>query len=307
MESTFQNVISPWREMLSWETLWAIRNATQKSITEMFAVLHARLPSLALESARQQELFDFQEVENVIASYLEGRVSSGMSVCVDGAHHYPEGLRDASHRIALFYYRGDPSLLESPRVSIVGARECSSDGATRAKRLARELSQLGYTIVSGLAKGIDTAAMKATIDVGGLTIGVIGTPLDQVYPKENAGLQSFIAEQNLLISHVPFYRYSQDHWRSRRYYFPQRNEVMASLSSATIIVEASETSGTHTQARECLKQGRKLFILNSCFESGLTWPAAYEKRGAIRVRSTDDILSALEVADHGGDEALESV
>lgn len=147
-------------------------------------------------------------------------------------------------------------------------------------------------IVSGLAEGIDTAAMNATIEFGGSIIGVIGTPLNKFYPKHNEELQKFVAHNHLLLSHVPFYKYSLQRFDTQKYYFPERNAVMAAISDATVIVEASETSGTLTQARACLEIGKKLFILNSCFESGLKWPDKYEKR-AIRVRTIEDIFTEV--------------
>ena len=89
-------------------------------------------------------------------------------------------------------------------------------------------------------------------------------------------------------------RYSHQPFATKPDYFPERNETMAAMSEATVIVEASDTSGSLTQARECLRQGRKLFILNSCFENpDITWPATYEKRGAVRVQKTADILEVL--------------
>ncbi|MCH8253968.1 MAG: DNA-processing protein DprA, partial [Gemmatimonadetes bacterium] len=94
----------------------------------------------------------------------------------------------------------------------------------------------GYTIVSGLAEGIDTAAMKSAIASDGNTIGVIGTPLNRAYPKGNEALQENVATNHLLISQVPFYRYQHEHYKARRYYFPQRNATMAALSVSTIIV-----------------------------------------------------------------------
>jgi len=151
-----------------------------------------------------------------------------------------------------------------------------------------------FTIVSGLAAGIDTAAMESAIAESGRTIGVIGTPINATYPKENTGLQEKVAKEHLLISQVPFYRYANEPFMARKIHFTQRNETMAALSEATIIVEASDTSGSLTQARACLQQGRKLFILNSCFEvPEITWPKTYLERGAIRVREIDDILNAL--------------
>ena len=159
----------------------------------------------------------------------------------------------------------------------------------------RNLVKDGYTIVSGLAEGVDTAAHTAAIEAGGQTIGVIGTPLGQVYPKSNASLQERIARDFLLISQVPVERYEAQNFRVNRFFFPERNKTMAALTEATIIVEAGETSGTLVQAREALKQGRKLFIMNSCFErEDLTWPRRFEEQGAIRVSNYADVRRQLD-------------
>src|SRR3546814_9385491 len=103
----------------------------------------------------------------------------------------------------MVYYQGSWELTETPAIAIVGSREASDDGVKRAARLARELVDRGITVVSGLAKGIDTAAHGAAIERGGSTIAVIGTPLGEYYPRENAELQKFIAAEHLLISQVP--------------------------------------------------------------------------------------------------------
>ncbi len=293
-EHSLRNAVSPWTEMRSWETLWSLNNQSQTTIAALFQAYKTSLPSETLERARAEQLFDIDDLEEAVEAFLRA-LGVAFSVCIHGTYSYPQRLREARIPIELFYYRGDIGLIESRCLSIVGARKCSPDGAARAARLAKELSAAGYTIVSGLAEGIDTAAMASTIVAGGHTVGVIGTPIDRAFPKENATLQEAVASNHLLISHVPFYRYAHEIWKNHRVYFPQRNEIMASLSAATIIVEASETSGTHTQARACMKQGRKLFILNSCFESGLKWPHTYESQGAIRVREMGDILRALEI------------
>jgi DNA processing protein len=148
--------------------------------------------------------------------------------------------------------------------------------------------------VSGLAAGIDTAAHTATLEAGGRTIAVIGTPLGVYYPPENRSLQDKIAHDFLLISQVPVLRYLNQKVPQNKLFFPERNVTMSALTEATIIVEAGETSGTLTQARAALYQGRKLFILDSCFQrNDLTWPLTFERRGAIRVRKTEDIWRAL--------------
>jgi len=186
-------------------------------------------------------------------------------------------------------------LSEMRGLAIVGSRGASDDGQSRAARLARELVKRDFAVVSGLANGIDGAAHRAALEAGGTTIAVIGTPLGDHYPKENAELQDTIAKDHLVISQVPVVRYSQEPFRNKRTYFPERNATMSALTEGTIIVEAGETSGTLTQARAALFQGRKLFILDSCFHrNDITWPARFEAQGAIRVRTPDDIWKAID-------------
>jgi DNA processing protein len=124
---------------------------------------------------------------------------------------------------------------------------------------------------------------------------VIGTPLSLRYPKENAELQDRIAKEHLLISQVPIVRYQQGkNPTANRFFFVERNVTMSALTLATIIIEAGETSGTLVQARHALKQGKKLFILESNFKNpALTWPAKFEQQGAIRVRDYEDIQEHL--------------
>ncbi len=280
--------------MTSYETLWGMKDATQKTIAELFR-RYPGLPSRVLKELRTGKMFldELDELYESVRSFLE--TISGFSVSVHGAFQYPEALRDAQYPLELFYYRGQIELIEGRCISLVGARKVSNEGVKRASRLSSELVDSGFTIVSGLAHGVDTHAMKSAINAGGRTIGVIGTPINQVYPKENTELQEQVAKEYLLVSQVPFFRYQHQPFTTKRYYFPQRNETMAAISEATVIVEASDTSGSLTQARAALQQGRKLFILNSCFENpNITWPKTYEERGAVRVRTTDDILAHLD-------------
>jgi DNA processing protein len=289
MTALLQNAVSPWLEMVSYETLWSVRSASMKTIAELFQK-HRVLPSQLLEAEGPSLYTDDlrAQVEHFLFTIR------GFSVSINGCFQYPKRLRDAKYPPELLYYRGDIGLVESPSVSIVGARSASPEGKRRAAKLAHQLVEAGYTIISGLATGIDTAAMTAAIEVGGRVVGVIGTPINESYPKENRDLQECVARRHLLLSQVPFYRYATEPFSAKRRYFPERNETMAALSQATIIVEASDKSGTLTQARACFQQGRKLFILNSCFERGdIEWPHTYESRGAIRVRDFDDIIREL--------------
>jgi DNA processing protein len=282
--------ISPWREMGAYEALWVEASAWFKSIAEKFAAHPGSLPSdFFTMSANIPE-----EYAEKATSLLKKRGVNRYGIRLHGAGEYPEKLRDAEYPVELLYYQGYWDLVETRAVAVVGTRAPSEDGIRRTEKLTRLLVEDGFTIVSGLATGIDTAAHTTAISMGAPTIAVIGTPLSETYPRENRELQSLIARDHLLISQVPVCRYFDQDWRMNRNFFPERNITMSALTEGTIIVEASDTSGTLTQARAALKQNRKLFILDSCFDvEGLRWPHAYEERGAIRVRDYDDIRRRL--------------
>jgi DNA processing protein len=207
---------------------------------------------------------------------------------------FPEKLLDAKYPINLFYYRGNPDLANIYCISVVGTRKVSNEGYRRTEKMVQLLSKYDFTLVSGLAEGVDTVALETAVKCKMNVIGVIGTPIDEYYPKKNKHLQEEIAIKHLLISHVPFYKYYTQPFQTKRFYFPERDTTMAALSLATIIIEASDTSGTLFQARACMEQKRPLFILNSCFENpSITWPYKYEKQGAIRVKDINDIITHL--------------
>lgn len=280
--------ISPMLEMGAYEAMWLEKGASFKSIAEKFAADPQALPSDFVERRVAEQC-----AAEVMAMLKKANVHR-FGVRIHHAGDYPPRLRDARHPIELLYYRGAWELTEKRSVAVVGSRQASPEGQARARRLAKELVSRDFAVVSGLAAGIDRAAHTATLEAGGVTIAVVGTPLGQAYPAQNRELQEQIATDFLLISQVPVLRYSKQGPHQNRLFFPERNVTMSALTDATIIVEAGETSGTLTQARAALHQGRKLFILDSCFHRpDLTWPAHYEKQGAIRVREPDDIWAAL--------------
>jgi DNA processing protein len=286
--------ISPYNELLAYEYLWAKPESSLKKISNLLTRKNIFPSTIANE-----ELFsDNTQQTDEIKMFIDKKIKNApyFSVLLKESPQYPEKLLDAKHPIDLFYYRGNPDLINKKCISIVGTRKVSEEGIKRTQQLVRELSRHDIAIVSGLAKGTDTVALAAAIGYGISVIGVIGTPIDEYYPKENRALQERIATEFLLISQVPFFKYKIQPFQTKKYYFGERDATMAALSDATVIVEASDTSGTLIQARACIDQGRKLFILNSCFENQqIKWPAKYEKKGAIRVRTLQDILDNLEV------------
>ena len=287
-QPSWQNLISPVQEIAAYEYLWTQYPSVPK-LAKLFSAFNHELPSII---AREQNASPgiIEAVKGKIADLLPFRRFSALFY---GDLEYPTTLRDAKNPIEVLYYQGNLDLLSSEAVSVVGSRKPTDEGRRRARKIARLLVDNDFTVMSGLATGIDTEAHQAAIEAGGRTISVIGTALNEVYPKENAELQKRISKEFLLVTQVPFYQYSMQDYRRNRGFFPERNKTMSALSQATIIVEASETSGTLIQARAALQQGRKLFILKSCFDQGLEWPERFLKRGAIKIEDGSEILEQL--------------
>lgn len=286
----FENIaIEPSKEIGAYEALWQKKGMWFKEIAKMFSSGN-EYPSHFIE--KNEALLCYKEViERVKKAQLK---RFGMQI--RGTLDYPKTLLDATEPVELLYYDGNWDLIFSKSIAIVGTRKPTEEGIRRTKKITDFLVEHGYTIVSGLAEGVDTAAHTTAIKAQGRTIAVIGTPLDHIYPKTNSELMKEIADKHLVISQVPFLRYSKQTYRENRFFFPERNKTMSAIAKATIIIEAGETSGTLVQARAALKQGRKLFILQSCFENkNITWPEKFEKMGAIRVQKFQDILNNLEL------------
>jgi DNA processing protein len=189
------------------------------------------------------------------------------------------------------WWAGDSSLVKLPSVAVVGSREVSAEGIARTRRLARELSSAGVVVVSGLAKGVDTEALNAAIEARGKTIGVIGTPIDRAYPVENRRLQEKLYRDHLLVSQ---FAPGKIVYPSN---FPERNKLMAAISDATVIVEATDKSGSLHQAAECTRLGRWLFIAKSLAENPtLRWPRDFLRYPTTKVLSdTSEIIEVLRV------------
>ncbi len=178
--------------------------------------------------------------------------------------------------------------LPRPRVAIVGTRQPTNSGFAEAGDIARVLTREGkVVVVSGLAKGIDTAVHEAAIESGGRTIAVLGTPLDRTYPAENRSLQAEIVKNHLAISQ---FKVGSKVLPSN---FVRRNRVMALIADASVIVEAGESSGSLSQGLEALRLGRPLFIWKRLFESRLEWPKEMTKYGAVKLSDPREILQHL--------------
>jgi DNA processing protein len=206
---------------------------------------------------------------------------------------YPPNLRQVADPPPVLFVRGRLDPADAQAVALVGTRRATSYGLSVAEHLGRELACAGVTVVSGLAKGVDTAAHKATLEAGGRTIAVLGNGLDQVYPPENGGLVRRIVEQDAgaVVSEfapgVP----------PDAVNFPRRNRVISGLSSATVIVEAGERSGALITADFALEQGREVMAVPGPIFSPMS-AASNEllKQGATPVTCVADVLTVFDSA-----------
>jgi DNA processing protein len=280
--------IAPFREMAAYEALWEDRKTSFKKLSEIFKKNPFSVPSQFVDNDK------IDEYSKLLKEKIFNNENIKTNLLINNTIDYPSKLRDAIEPIEVLYYSGNLDYINSPSIAIVGSRKPSEEGLRRTSQIVKLLVNDDFTIVSGLAEGIDTQAHTQALKFGGRTIAVVGTPLNIFYPKQNKPLQEFIAKNHLLISQVPFVRYDNQTFLGNKLFFPERNKTMSAITQATIIIEASDTSGTLIQAKAALNQGRKLFILQSCFEkTTITWPLKFEKLGAIRVRTYDDIKNNL--------------
>lgn len=275
-------------EAAAYEALWLNEKSNFATLANIFSLSGGSLPSEVVSN------IEISSTKNELLKFLENKGLHDVGLAINGSIDYPLQLRDAVNPVEILYYMGDWSLVNTRRIAIIGSRKVSFDGVQRTHRAAKFLSEQGFTIVSGLAEGVDIIAHLSAIKYGGNTIAVIGTPIGDYYPKKHKEIQDNIAKNHLLISPIPFLRYNKQDYRKNKNFFPERNAVMSAISEATLIIEASDKSGTLTQARQAIAQGRKLFILNNCFEDeSNSWPWEFEKKGAIRVRRPEDIVDYL--------------
>lgn len=168
---------------------------------------------------------------------------------------YPELLRLSPDPPARLWLEGAVEALWSPQVAIVGARNASPQGLDNARLFARALAQSGFIVTSGLALGIDAAAHDAALKSGGRSVAVVGTGLDEVYPRSNAALAAAITRTGAVVSEHP------PGTPARKGHFPRRNRIIAGLSVAVLVIEASERSGSLITARLAAEAGREVFAV----------------------------------------------
>lgn len=256
-------------------------------------------PKLAWSKSTDQELKNLGVPENVIAllhharknldpeRYYQSILDSQIKILTINDPNYPDPLKQIYNPPAVLYYRGEILEKDENAIGIVGTRKVSGYGRTITQRFAFELAQNGFTIVSGLAKGVDTIAHNAAIQAQGRTLAILGGGLNQIFPLENIGLAKKISDGfGAVISEYP------PDASSLPGNFPQRNRIIAALSKGVVVTEAAEDSGSMITARLALEYGKEVFAVPGPITSELSrGPSNLIKDGAKLTFSTDDILA----------------
>ena len=205
---------------------------------------------------------------------------------------YPPRLLDLYDPPKTLYIYGDINLLTLPMIAIVGSRRASAQGLENAATFAKSLAAAGLVVASGLARGIDGIAHKATLGTMGLTLAVCGTGLDIVYPKEHTGLANAISQHGLLLSELPLGTGPQ------AFHFPRRNRLIAALALGVVVIEAAEKSGSLITARLAAELGREVFALPGPIKDPLySGCNRLIQEGAKLVCHPNDILEELPILD----------
>jgi DNA processing protein len=242
------------------------------------------LPQLARRGGAQApgRICSVAEAEREIeAAARQGAVFIGL-----GEPDYPERLRMTDDPPPLLAVRGHVAAFRAPPVAIVGSRNASAAGAKFAGQIARELGEAGLVTVSGLARGIDGAAHRASLGTG--TVAVLAGGQDCIYPPEHVPLLEQILERGAAISEMPF------GWEPRARDFPRRNRLIAGMSIGVVVIEAARRSGSLITARLAVEQGREVFAVpGSPLDPRCEGTNGLLKQGATLVTETNDVLAVL--------------
>jgi DNA processing protein len=242
----------------------AIFDATRRDLALL------RLPPETIESIASRELHARAETE------IERVRKLGADILVLDDGVYPALLRETYDPPVVLYVKGAwDECLERPCIAIVGSRRCSTYGQNAALMMSRELAQRGVTIVSGLARGIDAAAHRGALEAGGRTVAVMGTGLDQVYPRDHKKLAGEILNRGgALVTQFPLSTppVSEN--------FPYRNRVISGLSLGVLVIEAAENSGSLITARLAMEQNREVFAVPGNITSRNSFGTNYLIKGA---------------------------
>jgi DNA processing protein len=257
----------------------------------VFFATHSELSSLRLKAESIESILK-KEFHDVAQKEIENVRSLGGDILILDDGSYPFLLREIHDPPITLYVKGNwRECFEAPCVAVVGSRRCSTYGENASEMLSRDLANQGVCIVSGLARGIDTAAHRGAIRAKGKTIAVLGTGIDQIYPKENAKLVDEIVDSGgAVVSQFPLGT------PPLKENFPYRNRVISGLSLGVLVIEASERSGSLITSRLALEQNREVFAVPGNITSKNSFGTNFLiKSGAKLVQQWKDVINELPI------------
>jgi DNA processing protein len=255
------------------------------------AVFHATLTELeatGIQAASAQAIATGKSAE-LAREEIARAAEQGIALLSCEDEFYPSRLREIYDPPSLLYVRGNTAILKQPGIAMVGTRHPTPYGSGMAERLASDLAAQGLVIISGMARGVDTASHRGAISAKGKTIAVFGTGVDVIYPKENSRLaEQLLALGGALISEFPLGTFAAPQ------NFPIRNRILSGMSIGVLVVEAAEYSGTRITARCALEQNRDVFAVPGNVTNKNSWgPNTLIKQGAKLVATWEDVWEDL--------------
>ncbi len=246
------------------------------------------LPALSRKSGKARPITIISTVD--AQKELEALSDFGAHLLTPGDHPYPATLAALDQPPPLITVKGDAQLLNRDAIAIVGARNASALGHRFARGIARDLGEAGFVITSGLARGIDTAAHKGSLETG--TVAVMAGGINVIYPPENARLFDEIAAKGAIVAEMPFA------FQPTAQHFPRRNRIISGLARGVLVVEATLNSGSLITARLAGEQGREVFAVpGSPLDPRARGTNSLLRQGAILTESADDIFATLRPAE----------
>jgi DNA processing protein len=267
--------------------IWRAMNRLE-SAERLFEASLTELEGLGMPAASAQ--FVFEGKARAAAEDEMKRVSeAGGTVLTPEDAEYPERLREIYDPPAVLWIRGDVTLLARPGIAVVGTRHPSPYGAGMAELLSRDLAHRRLVILSGMARGVDTAAHKGALDAGGKTVAVWGTGIDVIYPKENKKLaEQIVATGGTIVSEYPLGTFPAPQ------NFPIRNRILSGMSVGVLVIEAAEYSGTRITARCAMEQNRDVYAVPGNVTNKNAWgPNTLIKQGAKLTATWEDVWEDL--------------
>jgi DNA processing protein len=254
----------------------------------LFEASLTELEGLGMPAAAAQFVFE-GKARAAAEDEIKRTLEAGGSVLTPEDEAYPERLREIYDPPAVLWIRGDVKLLSRPGIAVVGTRQPSPYGAGMAELLSRDLANRKLVILSGMARGVDTAAHKGAIEAGGKTVAVWGTGIDVIYPKENKKLaEQIVATGGTIVSEYPLGTFPAPQ------NFPIRNRILSGMSIGVLVIEAAEYSGTRITARCAMEQNRDVYAVPGNVTNKNAWgPNTLIKQGAKLTATWEDIWEDL--------------